>query len=598
MNNTETLAAKPWKRFKDELLIFSYLKPYRVKLTAGLLFLVFSSLAGMTFPYLLKQLIDNAYQISRGNKAATTSPNLLALLMLAVLLIQMIFSFLRIYLFTFVGEHALADMRKDIYKNMIRMPVAFFVKRRVGELSSRINADVAQIQAMITGVLAELVKGVFTLLIGIALVFYLSFKLAIVMLSFIPVLVIIELVLTKKIRMLARKGQDQLAESNTIVQETLQSINSVKAFTNEWLELNRYAAAMSRVVDVAVKNGQFRGFFISFLSFAVFGTVVLVVWYGVALMQAGAISFGDLTAFVVYAAFISGAMSEFADLYSQLQKTLGATERIRELLKETTEATTTTAEPLQKQYVLDGRVELRNVTFSYPSRKEINVLKNISIVAEPGQQIAIVGPSGTGKSTLVSVLLRFYEPDSGALYFDERSAHTIPLAQLRKQMAIVPQDVLLFGGTIFENIAYGKPGATQEEVEAAACQANAHDFISSFPEAYTTIVGERGVKLSGGQRQRIAIARAVLKNPTILILDEATSSLDSTSEKFVQEALQRLMQNRTCFIIAHRLATVRNADKIIVLEKGEIKETGTHSELVALEGGLYRNLNALQYQLN
>ena len=319
-----------------------------------------------------------------------------------------------------------------------------------------------------------------------------------------------------------------------------------------------------------------------------------MVWYGAGLMQHGHLSFGDLTAFVVYTAFVGGTMAGFAELYTQLQKTLGATQRVRELLKEMTENVSPEQVTLQDEYMLSGKVSLINIGFSYPSRKETEVLKDISIEADRGQQIAIVGPSGAGKSTIVSLLLRFYEPDKGQILFDGKPASGIPLTQLRKQMALVPQDILLFGGTIFENIAYGKPDATLDEVKAAAQKANAHDFISGFPEGYETVVGERGIKLSGGQRQRVAIARAILKDPVILLLDEATSSLDSESESQVQEALQNLMKNRTSFVIAHRLSTIRNADKIIVLEDGKVKESGTHHELINIEEGLYRNLNKLQ----
>jgi ABC-type multidrug transport system fused ATPase/permease subunit len=400
----------------------------------------------------------------------------------------------------------------------------------------------------------------------------------------------------RKIRKLSRNTQDNLADSNTIVQETLQGISNVKSFTNEWYEMGRYKGSLQKVVKQAVANGRFRGLFVSFMLFSVFGTIVLVVWYGTNLMQAGHLSFGDLTAFVVYTAFVGGSMAGFADLYSQLQKTLGATQRVRELLREPTEEVAVNDVPVEEKYRLHGAVTFDHVAFSYPSRKEVQVLNNVSISAAPGEQIAIVGPSGAGKTTISALLLRFYNPDTGRLLFDGRPADDIPLTELRKQMALVPQDVLLFGGTIKENIAYGKPNATQAGIEEAARKANAHDFISSFPEGYETVVGERGIKLSGGQRQRIAIARAILKDPVILVLDEATSSLDSASEQLVQEALDNLMKNRTSFIIAHRLSTIRNADKIIVLDKGHVVESGTHQQLLALEDGLYRNLNKLQVE--
>jgi ABC transporter fused permease/ATP-binding protein len=577
---------------KEAMVIFRYMRPYRGYFIAGLIFIALSSGSTMAFPYLLKTLIDSAHGDLKGTFAY--APGTIAMAMLGLLVLQMIISFCRVYFFTTVGENAVADMRKDIYKHILMMPMDFFAQRRVGELSSRITADVSQIQDAVTTVFAEILRGVLTLVIGISLILYLSAKMALLMLSVVPVVVVIALVFSRYIRRLSRRSQDQLADSGTIVQETLQGITNVKAFTNEWYEINRYNTSIKEVVKLAISNGRIRGLFVSFMLFSVFGTIVLVVWYGIALMQSGVLSFGDLTAFVVYTVFVGGSLAGFADLFSQFQKTLGATQRVRELLKETTETVSVNDNRLLEEFKLKGEVSLSNIGFSYPSRPDTEVLKDISIYAKSGQQIAIVGPSGAGKSTLVSLLLRFYDPSKGKILFDGRDAATIPLTQLRRQMALVPQDILLFGGTIFENIAYGKPDATLEEVKAAAKKANAHDFIAGFPEGYNTVVGERGVKLSGGQRQRVAIARAILKDPVILLLDEATSSLDSESEALVHDALLNLMQNRTSFVIAHRLSTIRNADIIVVLEDGYVKESGTHSDLLKIEEGLYRNLHKLQ----
>lgn len=577
---------------KEALVIFRYMRPYRGHFIAGLVFIALSSGSTMTFPYLLKTLIDSAHGDLKGR--FIYPPGTIALIMVGLLVLQMVISYSRVYFLTYVGENAVADMRRDIYRKILMMPMDFFAQRRVGELSSRITADVSQIQDAVTTVFAELLRGILTLIIGISLILYLSAKMALLMLSVVPVIVVIALVFSRYIRRLSRRSQDQLADSGTIVQETFQGITNVKAFANEWYEIKRYNASITEVVKLAVSNGRVRGLFVSFMLFSVFGTIVLVVWYGISLMQRGVLSFGDLTAFVVYTVFVGGSLAGFADLFSQFQKTLGATQRVRELLKEDSENVSVADVKVQEEHRLKGEVSLSHIGFSYPSRPDITVLKDITIHARRGQQIAIVGPSGAGKSTLVSLLLRFYEPTRGKILFDGREASAIPLTQLRRQMALVPQDILLFGGTIFENIAYGKPDATPEEVQSAARKANAHDFITGFPEGYSTVVGERGVKLSGGQRQRIAIARAILKDPVILLLDEATSSLDSESEALVHDALLNLMENRTSFIIAHRLSTIRNADIIVVLEDGYVKESGTHSDLLKIEEGLYRNLHKLQ----
>jgi ABC-type multidrug transport system fused ATPase/permease subunit len=589
------------ENIKEGLVIFKYIKPYKAKFIGGLVFISLSALTTMAFPKLLQELIDTVDPGKHKTAGLTTGFGLtggqIALAMVGLLVLQMIISYMRVYLFTSVGENAVADMRKEIYAKMITMNMDFFAKRRVGELSSRVVSDISQIQDTITTILAEILRGILTLVIGLSLIFVLSHKLGLLMLSVVPVIVVIAILFSKQIKKYSRSAQDQLADTGTILQESLQGINNVKSFTNEWYEIRRYNHSINQLVKTAIQTGRFRGLFIATMLFTLFGTIVLMVWYSTGLMQAGELTFGNLTAFVVYTVFVGGTMGGFADMFSQLQKTMGATQRVRELLKEETEDITLADQPVEERYKLSGNVALQHVAFSYPSRKEVQILKDISLEAKSGQQIAVVGPSGTGKSTLISLLLRYYIPDSGKILFDGKNIQDIPLTQLRKQMALVPQDVLLFGGTIYENIAYGKPNATKEEVEAAALKANAHSFISGFPEGYETVVGERGVKLSGGQRQRIAIARAILKDPAILILDEATSSLDSESEQLVQEALYNLMKNRTSFVIAHRLSTIRNADKIIVLEGGYIKESGTHSELINIDEGLYRNLNKLQVTL-
>jgi ATP-binding cassette subfamily B protein len=424
-----------------------------------------------------------------------------------------------------------------------------------------------------------------------------SGRLTLIMLGAIPPVIVLAVVFGRKMRRNSRAAQDQLAETGTIVEETLQGIFNVKAFVNEAFEIKRYSRSMDAYLRVALKGARLRGVFIAFIVFALFGCIVIVLWSGASLLQSGRITIGEMTRFVLYTAFVAGAMGQFADLYSQVQKAVGATHRVREILQEQPEfivnqlgAATSASPP-----ALRGEVEFRNVQFRYASRPEVEVLKGISFTVQPGEKIALVGPSGSGKSTIISLLLRFYDPQPGAILMDGRAAPDYPLAWLRNQMSIVPQEALLFGGTIYENIAYGRPGATEAEIMEAARQAHAHEFIAPFPEGYQTLVGERGVKLSGGQRQRVAIARAILKDPAILILDEATSSLDSESERLVQLALDRLMENRTTFMIAHRLATVRRADRILVIQDGRLIESGTHDELNQQANGLYRHLAELQF---
>jgi ABC-type multidrug transport system fused ATPase/permease subunit len=596
---------------KEALILFTYLKPYRTKFILSLVFIALSAFTTSMFPFFLGKMIDAAAPGASAGLMGSGAPSMMdglglkevkwtlnftLFLIFAQLTLQTIFSFMRVYLLTEVGEKALADMRKDVFGKLLSMPMSYFTEKRVGELSNRISSDLSQIQDAISFTLAEILRGIFTLIIGLGFIFWISAKLALVMLAVVPVIAVLAVVFGMRIRKMARKAQDQLAESGTIVQETFQGISIVKAFTSEFFEITRYVKSVYAVVDTAIANARYRGAFISFMIFSVFGTIAFVMWYGANMIQAGQLTMGSLTMFVIFSMFVGGTFAGFADMFSQLQKTLGATQSVREILRAEGEAVYLTSNiEISTEYILKGEVEFTNIAFSYPSRKDVTVLKDVSLTAKNGEQIAIVGPSGAGKSTIASLLLTFYEPDSGQISFDGRKASEFPLTQLRQQMAFVPQDVILFGGSIKENIAYGKPSATDEEIMDAAKKANAHEFIQKFPEQYETIVGERGIKLSGGQRQRIAIARAILKDPAILILDEATSSLDSESEQLVQEALENLMKNRTSFVIAHRLSTIRNAHKIVVIDKGIVTEQGSHEELM-LQNGLYRKLNEMQFE--
>ena len=592
---------------REALVLFRYLKPHRGKFIGGLIFIALSAFTTSLFPLFLGKMIDAAApgtvmpgmntgsQYDFGLKNIHWSLNTTLLLIFCQLAVQTVFSFMRVYLLTSAGERSLADMRKDVYSKLLTMPMSFFTEKRVGELSNRISSDLSQIQDAISFTLAEFLRGIFTLIIGLFFIFWISAKLALVMLAVVPIIAILAVVFGMRIRKMSRRAQDQLADSGSIVQETFHGISIVKAFTSEFHEISRYVKSIRAVVGTAISNARYRGAFIAFMIFSVFGTIAFVMWYGAGMIKSGELSMGSLTMFVIFSMFVGGTFAGFADMFSQLQKTLGATQSVREILRSESEAVDTKEVVLEPQHIIKGHVRFDHVAFCYPSRKDVPVLKDLTLTAMDGEQIAIVGPSGAGKSTIASLLLRFYEPDSGGIYFDERPAKEFPLSQLRRQMAFVPQEVILFGGSIKENIAYGKPDATDEEIMAAAQSANAHLFIQNFPEKYETIVGERGIKLSGGQRQRVAIARAILKDPAILILDEATSSLDSESEQLVQEALDNLMKDRTSFVIAHRLSTIRNADKIVLIDKGIVSEAGTHTELMA-HNGLYRKLNEMQFE--
>lgn len=588
----------PKKRIDKQSLqqvrrLMVYLKPYRTKFLIGLVFLFLSSVISLSFPALLGAMID-ASQGRQTYPWLEASLWSIGALSFGLLFFLAIASFFRIRLFVEVAEKSLADIRKDSYFKLITLPLDFFANRRVGELNSRLSADLAQIQETMTTTLAEMIRQIILLGGGLTLLFMVSGKLTLLNLAILPLLIVAAVFFGRFIRRLSRATQDKLAESNTVLQETLQGISNVKAFTNEGYEAGRYAKTLQSVVKLAIKGATFRGMFASFIIFCLFGAVVAVIWYGSALVLSGEISVGDLTTYILYSIFVAGSMGSFPELYANVQKAVGASERVLEILDETGEDISLKDADQPLRQPIHGDLRFHEVSFSYPGRPETRVLDKVSFQVAAGQKLALVGPSGAGKSTLASLILHFYPTTEGQIYFDGKSSEEFRLLDLRRQIAIVPQDVLLFGGTIRENIGYGKLEASQQEIIAAAKKANAHHFITEFPEGYETLVGERGVKLSGGQRQRIAIARALLKDPAILILDEATSSLDSESERLVQEALEELMRNRTSIIIAHRLSTVRKADKIMVLEAGRQIAIGTHDELMQDEQGLYRYLVELQ----
>lgn len=588
--------------------IFKFIGPHKWKFFLGMVFLIGTGSTGLIFPKLMGNLMGLIGKTDTSNEQLMQIANKAGIQLLILFAFQAVFSFFRVVLFVNVTENMLASLRQATYNRLIRMPMSFFSGRQIAELNSRVSADISQIQDTFTTSIAEFVRQSMIIVGGIAIICFTSWKLALMMLAIIPVLALLAVFFGRKIRKIAKGVQDSIADSNIIVGETLQGITNVKSFTNERYENERYRSTTLEIVKQAIKGGLARGSFFSFIIFCLGGGIVYLIYYVVKMKINNEIEPEAMMSFLFYTVMVAASIGGLPEQYAQIQRAVGATERVFDLLDEPIEEIDLTPSiispsrgdenSLQPKKRFDGEVEFQNVSFFYPSRKDFQVLKNVSFKADKGETIAIVGPSGAGKSTITNLILRFYNPGNGKILIDGKNAQDYSLMELRSQMAIVPQDVLLFGGSIQENIAYGKSNATPEEIKDAARKANALDFIESFPDKFETKVGERGIQLSGGQRQRIAIARAVLKNPSILLLDEATSSLDSESERLVQEALEKLMQGRTSIVIAHRLSTIRKADKIIVLDKGEVKESGTHAELTAITDGLYRSLSKLQFELN
>jgi ABC-type multidrug transport system fused ATPase/permease subunit len=590
--------------------IFRFLKPYQGRYILGLIFLALTAATAIGFPILLSKLINASGVSPTGGgldmiNNSKLSPDQLiknindyGLILLALFLGQAVFSFFRVMLFVDVTESMLADIRKAVYNRLVQMPMSFFSAHRVGELTSRISTDISQLQDTFTTTIAEFLRQFIIIIGGIIALAFFSPQLSLVMLAIIPIMAVMTIIFGRFIRKVAKQVQDNIAESNTIVEETMQGIASVKAFANEAYEIFRYNRATNNVAALAKKGGIYRGAFASFIILGLFGGIVFIIWYATRMLAQGTLTVGEMIGFLLFTVMVGASFGGIAELYAQIQKALGSTERIMDLLEEHPEPLDTSYISADEKLKLKGEIMFTDVRFSYPSRPESEILQGLSFKVRVGEKIAIVGPSGAGKSTIIQLLMRFYNPNTGVISYDGKDAQEYALTSLRNNIAIVPQDVLLFGGSIKENIAYGKPGATDEEIIEAAKKANAHSFVTGFTDGYETIVGDRGTQLSGGQRQRIAIARAVLKNPAILLLDEATSSLDSESEKLVQEALDKLMQGRTSVIIAHRLSTIRDADRILVVDKGRIVESGNHDELIRNTEGIYHNLSKLQFEIN
>ncbi len=549
--------------------------------------LFLTAMLSLAFPYFLGKLVgspSDALKHSIDPKIVLDQSNRIVLELLGVLALQACVAFFRVQGFIRSGESALNLLRRDLFDHLARLPMSFFQEQRAGTLSNRVSSDLGVVRDTLINTVPQAVRQSVILVGGLIFIFVASWKLSLIMLGSVPVVVLAIAFFGRKVRGYSKAAQDSLAEAGGVIEETVQGIADVKAFTNEPFENARYSRALESFLTVTKRGAKNRAAFLAFIIFALFGTISFVAWHGARMYATDQITWLNFAHFILFSIFVGASLGSFPEIISQFQQTSGATERLRELLDikpERTDGDSTTK--------LAGAIAFEDLSFRYPSRPESLVLDGLNFSVQPGQRVALVGPSGAGKSTTFSLILGFNDPEKGRVLFDDHPAASLSLHAIRSQIAIVPQEVLLFGGSIRENIEYGKPGASLEEIQQAAKEANAHDFIAELPEGYETLVGPRGTKLSGGQRQRIAIARAILADPRILLLDEATSALDSESERLVNEALERLMKGRTSLVIAHRLSTVRHADKILVFNHGRIVETGSHEELIE-RGGTYRLL--------
>jgi subfamily B ATP-binding cassette protein MsbA len=559
----------------DSARLWIYVRPYLKSLILAAALLSATAAINLTLLWILRNAFND---IIVDRSTAALSAKVLTLFFL--LLIQSVLSMGHNYLITWIGQRVVTDFRCTLFEHLQRLSLSFFAKRRTGELISRFTNDVGIIQNMIVNVPVDTIKQAVTLLGGIAILFYVNWRLCLMVLTVLPLIALTARYFGKKLRRLSTQIQDQLADSSTVLEEVISGIRMVKSFVREGYELNRFSRQIERVLDITMQKTKVLAVFVPVITFLTMGAAAGVLWYGGNQVIQGHITPGDLFAFALYAGLMIGPFGSFARLFSQIKEAQGATQRVFEILDmQPLILDQPDAKPMP---AIHGQVAFHNVSFAYDPT--IPVLRNISFEVSPGQAVALVGPSGSGKTTLANLLHRFYDPTTGSIEIDGKDIKRVQLMSLYSQIALVPQETILFGGTVRENILYGRIEAGEADMIAAAKAANAHDFITAFPGGYDTIVGEKGINLSGGQRQRLAIARAILKNPRLLILDEATSSLDNESEKLVQEALDRLMENRTSFIIAHRLTTIQHADRILVLDKGRLAEEGTHTELLGRKG--------------
>ena len=566
--------------------IFALSKPYRARFYIATALVLVASGVWLSVPLGLRELLDAVFE--QGDDSLL---NILAVGLMLLFVIQAAFSFAGNYHLEWVGERVVTDLRKKVYEHLHRLGFKFFSERRLGEITSRLTNDVGSIRTALTDSLPQLLTISFSLVGSISLMVVLNWRLSAVIFATVPIVTIATRYFGQKIRKLSRSIQDELADSTAVAEDALGAVRLVKAFVREDYEVGRYTDAVEKLFKTARRKVVLTQLFWSGVGIMFLSTLVIIFWYGGKEVLADRLTAGDLVAFIIYALNISRSISQTSRLYTAVNTAAGASERIFELLEEVPEIDD--KEGAISIDTIEGNISIQNLTFSYEDDRII--LDNLNFDVEAGQTIALVGPSGAGKTTLLNLIPRFFDPKKGAIFVDGIDIRDLKFKSLRNHISIVPQEVHLFGNSIKENIRYGRLEASDEEIISAAKDANAHDFISEIPEGYDALIGEKGVKLSGGQRQRLAIARAILKNPEILLLDEATSSLDSESEAQVQEALYRLMKGRTTFVIAHRLSTVQDADRILVLDRGKIVEDGTHQQLLT-KGGLYSHLYELQFR--